>query len=239
MSRRRPPADLDLELAELPDALRWREWMGRVEAAIFASPTPVSRETLARLVGGGCRLDDLLADIGAELRARPYEIVRVGGGWQFRTRPRHAAALRALDGAKDGVKHAGPPEFTRLEMIALSGIAYLQPITRAELSRLGGREISRDVIARLKSCGVIDAGPRAPAPGAPIAWVTTKRFLEIFALDSLRDLPDLEALEAGELARSEPNDVDAALDDVLGMDAGVEEDDESAENELDEPDDEF
>ncbi|BDV36441.1 SMC-Scp complex subunit ScpB [Methylocystis iwaonis] len=234
MSRRSSsPAAFDRELAELPEALRWREWMGRVEAAIFASPTPVPRETLAQLVGAACRLDDLLADIDAELRPRPYEIVRVAGGWQFRTRPRHAAALRALDGAK----HVGAPEFTRLEMIALSAIAYLQPVTRADLSRFAGREISRDVIGRLKSCGVIDAGPRAPAPGAPIAWVTTKRFLEIFALDSLRDLPDLEALEAGGLTRSEPDeDVDAALDDMLGVDIGAEADDEPAENELYEPD---
>ncbi len=222
MSRRSsPPTELDLELAELPEALRWREWMGRVEAAIFASPAPVPRETLAQLVGAACRLDDLLADIDAELRARPYEIVRVAGGWQFRTRPRHAAALRSIEGSKD----AGAPEFTKLEMIALSAIAYLQPVTRAELSRFAGREVSRDVIGRLKSCGVIDAGPRAPAPGAPIAWVTTKRFLETFALDSLRDLPDLEALERGGLTRSEPNDdVDAALDDMLGVDGGEEDD---------------
>lgn len=232
MSRRRSlPAALDRELGELPEALRWREWMGRVEAAIFASPTPVPRETLAQLVGAACRLDDLLADIDAELRARPYEIVRVAGGWQFRTRPRHAAALRALDCAK----HAGAPAFTRLEMIALSAIAYLQPVTRAELSRFAGREVSRDVIGRLKSCAVIDAGPRAPAPGAPIAWVTTKRFLEIFALDSLRDLPDLEALERGGLTRSElSDDVDAALDDMLGVDGGADEDGEPETPEFDE-----
>ena len=44
---------------------------------------------------------------------------------------------------------------------------------------------------------------RSARPGAvaPVAWVTTKRFLEIFALESLRDLPDLETLEAGGLPR--------------------------------------
>ena len=40
----------DTELAELPEELRWREWMGRVEAVIFACPTPVSGEALARAV---------------------------------------------------------------------------------------------------------------------------------------------------------------------------------------------
>jgi hypothetical protein len=47
--------------------------------------------------------------------------------------------------------------------------------------------------------------------------VTTQGFLEVFALDSLRDLPELDALEPGGLARSGPNEeVNSALDDVLG-----------------------
>ncbi|MEK8121987.1 SMC-Scp complex subunit ScpB [Methylocystis sp. IM4] len=185
-------ARLDRDLSDLPEGMRWREWMGRAEAAIFASAKPVSRETLAGLVGDACRLDALIADINEELKARPYEIVFVAGGYQFRTRPRHAETLRALAGTKD----AGPPSFTRLEMLALSAIAYQQPVTRAELSRLVGHDISRDILGRLKSLGAIAPGPRAPQPGAPIAWVTTQRFLEMFALGSLRDLPDLDTLGA-------------------------------------------
>lgn len=42
--RARPKEGLDTELADLPADLRWREWMGRVEAVIFASPEPVTRE---------------------------------------------------------------------------------------------------------------------------------------------------------------------------------------------------
>ena len=175
---------------------------------------PVSRETLAGLVGDACRLDALIADINDELKARPYEIVFVAGGYQFRTRPRHAETLRALAGTKD----AGPPSFTRLEMLALSAIAYQQPVTRAELSRLAGHDISRDILGRLKSLGVIAPGPRAPQPGAPIAWVTTARFLEVFALGSLRDLPDLDALGAAGAGGTEIDDeIEGALDDALGL----------------------
>jgi segregation and condensation protein B len=203
----------DRDLAELPEGLRWREWMARVEAAIFAAPRPVPRETLAPLVGEDCRLDDLLADIAAELRARPYEIVFVAGGFQFRTRPRYAEALRSLAGAKD----AGPPAFTRLEMLALSAIAYQQPITRAELSRFVGHDVSRDVLGRLKNSGVIAPGPRAPEPGAPIAWVTTQRFLEMFALGSLRDLPDLDALEIAGVGQQLDDDAEGGVDHALGL----------------------
>ncbi|GLI95092.1 SMC-Scp complex subunit ScpB [Methylocystis echinoides] len=207
-------ARLDRDLSDLPEGMRWREWMLRAEAAIFASAKPVSRETLARLVGDACRLDALLADINEELKGRPYEIVFVAGGWQFRTRPRHAETLRALAGAKD----AGPPSFTKLEMLALSAIAYQQPVTRAELSRLAGHDISRDILGQLKSLGVIAPGPRAPMPGAPIAWVTTARFLEMFSLGSLRDLPELDTIEdAGALGREIDDTVEAALDDALGL----------------------
>ncbi len=103
-------------------------------------------------------------------------------------------------------------------MLALSAIAYQQPVTRAELSRLAGHDISRDILGRLKSLGVIAPGPRAPQPGAPIAWVTTARFLEVFALGSLRDLPDLDALGvAGAGGRVVDDQIEDALDDALGL----------------------
>lgn len=78
-------------LEELPSPLRWREWMARVDVVIFASPVPVGREVLIRLVGGACSVDVQIDDIREELRDRPYELVVVAGGWQHRTRSRLAA----------------------------------------------------------------------------------------------------------------------------------------------------
>ena len=85
----------EAELADLPQGARWREWMLRVEAAIFAASEPVPRDALARLVGLSCNLDDLLADLADELRARPYDLVFVAGGYQLRTQPRFPDAIRA------------------------------------------------------------------------------------------------------------------------------------------------
>ncbi len=202
----------DADLLDLPQAMRWREWMGRVEAAIFASPVTVTRDALAKLVGRACNLDDLISDIRDDLRTRPYELVHVAGGYQLRTKARYADAIRVLN---NGARAAGPPQLTPTELLAVTAIAYLQPTTRAELSRLAGREISRDVIGSLKTLGLIGAGPRAPMPGAPYAYVTTKRFLEAFGLATLRDLPDIEKLEdAGLLRRSA---VEIELDGVSGI----------------------
>ena len=184
-----------------------------MEAAIFAARDPVPREALAKIVGKNCNLDDLLADLRDELRPRPYELVHVAGGWQLRTKPRYADAIRALD---NGAKDAGPPELTPTEILAVTTIAYLQPATRAELSRLVGKEVSRDIIGRLKSLDLIAAGPRAPEAGAPYAYVTTRKFLEVFGLASLRELPDIESLEDAGLLQRPANVAD--LDGVLGLD---------------------
>ena len=213
---------LDVELADLPPAARWREWMLRVEAAIFASQKPVPREALARLVGESCRFDDLIADLIHELRGRPYDLVQVAGGYALRTKTRFAPAIHAVHPGRAGDDIA---DLTRTETFALTAIAYLQPVTRGEISKLAGREISRDVIAALKRHGLIDGAIRAPQPGAPFAYVTTKSFLEAFGFASLRDLPDLERLKAEGLLDRGQGETD--LDSALGL---AEEDQDTLED---------
>jgi segregation and condensation protein B len=203
---------LDVELADLPPAARWREWMLRVEAAVFASARPVPREALVRLVGDACRFDDLIADLIHELRGHPYDLTLVAGGYALRTKARFAPAIRA---AHPGLGRDDVAELTRTETFALTAIAYLQPVTRGEISKLAGREISRDVVASLKRHGLIDGAIRAPQPGAPFAYVTTKTFLEAFGLASLRDLPDLERLKGERPPQAAEGE--AELDGALGL----------------------
>jgi segregation and condensation protein B len=228
--RRRDRDDgLDVELADLPPAARWREWMLRVEAAIFASARPVPREALVRVVGQTCRFDDLIADLTQELRGRPYDLTLVAGGYALRTKTRFAPAIRAAH--PTGLPDDGLADLTRTETFALTAIAYLQPVTRGEISKLAGREISRDIIASLKRHDLIDGAIRAPQPGAPFAYVTTRKFLEAFGFGSLRDLPDLERLKAEDLLQRDGGEAD--LDSALGL--TDEEDDlfESQDKELD------
>lgn len=86
-------------------------------------------------------------------------------------------------------------DLTQNEAMVLVSIAYHQPVTRAGVSEILGREVSRDVIGALRDKNMITAGPRSPTAGAPFTYVTTKGFLEHFGLDTLRDLPDMEGLE--------------------------------------------
>ncbi|MBN9067278.1 MAG: SMC-Scp complex subunit ScpB [Rhizobiales bacterium] len=191
----------DRELDHLPPEARWREWMHRVEATIFAASEPVGRETLAKIVGKGCSIDLLIDDIREELRGRPYDLVAVAGGWKHLTRPAYADAIRGAFGTAVGGSEK-TADLTQSEVLVLMCIAYFQPITRAELSSFFGKEVSRDLIGRLRAAGLIASGPRSPTPGAPYTYVTTKEFLLEFGLATLRDLPDFEALEdAGLLSK--------------------------------------
>ncbi|MER8456358.1 MULTISPECIES: SMC-Scp complex subunit ScpB [unclassified Mesorhizobium] len=136
-------------------------------------------------------------DIRGELRGRPYDLVAVAGGFRHLTRPAYADAIRTAVGASERTI-----DLSQSEVLVLMTIAYFQPITRAELSSFLGKEISRDLIGYLRGAGVIASGPRSPTPGAPYTYVTTKAFLLQFGFVTLRDLPDIEALEdAGLLSK--------------------------------------
>ncbi len=191
-TRKRKPAGeggavLDRDLEDLPQGLRWRKWMGRIEAVLFASALPVGREDLARVVGQGASVEMLIEDVQAELTGRPYELIQVAGGWMFRTKTQFADAIKAA--ADLGEQSLA---FTEMEMGVLCAIADHQPIDRPGLADIFGKEVSRDLRARLRYKDLIASGPRSPRPGAPHTFVTTETFLVTFDLQSLRDLPELE-----------------------------------------------
>ncbi|GHF03854.1 transcriptional regulator [Aliiroseovarius zhejiangensis] len=184
-----PTPDLDRELSDLPPDLRWREWIRRVEAVLFASRTPVAREDLARIVGEGVSVDLLVEDLSADLAGRAFEVARLGDGWMLRTRAAYAPAIRAAADVGDQLLDLNP-----FDIAVLAAIAYHQPVTRDGLKDIFGKEISRDLIGRLHDRTLIATGPRAPRRGAPYTFVTTDQFLVAFGLESLRDLPDREQL---------------------------------------------
>ncbi|WP_350334304.1 SMC-Scp complex subunit ScpB [Coralliovum pocilloporae] len=178
---------LDRELDHLPDDLRWREWMGRVEAVLFAAPEPVKRDALSRLVGRACNLDLLIGDIREALKDRPYDLVESAGGWQFQTRRRYGDVIRAASGVPDPIS-----SLSERDMAVLTAIAYQQPVTRAELGEIFGVEIGRETLNRLSRHRLIAPGPRSPSAGAPYTYVTTDAFLTRFTLATIDDLPDLD-----------------------------------------------
>lgn len=189
MAKERPEQGIDRALVDLPPELRWREWMRRIEAVLFASASPVPREDLARVVGQGVSVDLLVADLSADLEGRAFEVVPVATGWMMRTRASYASAIHAAADISDQRL-----DLSAFDVAVLAAIAYHQPVTRDGLKDIFGKDISRDLIGRLHAQELIGTGPRSPQRGAPYTFVTTRRFLVVFGLDSLQDLPDPEQL---------------------------------------------
>lgn len=187
---------LDRELSDAPQEERWREWLRRIEAVLFASATPVSREDLSRVVGQGVSVELLIEDLSADLEGRSFEIARIADGWILRTRAIYSPAIREAANVSHQLL-----DLNEFDVAVLAAVAYHQPVTRDGLKDIFGKEISRDLIGRLHDRGLIGTGPRAPRRGAPHTFVTTEQFLVAFDLDTLQDLPDRERLEDAGLSK--------------------------------------
>ena len=195
MPKDHPVPAFDRELTELPLELRWREWMRRIEAVLFASASPVPSRDLARIIGQQVSVELLIEDLRLELAERPFDVVAISDGWCLQTRPAYAPIIRAAaDVANQDL------DLKEADVAVLAAIAYHQPITREGLKEIFGRDISREVISRLHHQDLVATGPRSPRRGAPYTYVTTDRFLAVFGMSSLRDLPDSEQLQDAGLA---------------------------------------
>lgn len=161
---RRPDDGLfDQELDHLPPEARWREWMSRVEAVIFAAGEPVTRGVLARAVGKNCSLDLLIDDIPRGTARPALRSGHCHAAVSSPTRPAYADAIRSAFGS--GEKTV---DLSQSEVLVLMCVAYFQPIARAELSSFFGKEVSRDLIGRLRGAGLIASGPRSPTPNCAL-----------------------------------------------------------------------
>lgn len=162
----------------------------KVEALLFASETPLTLERLQALLEGECTREELceaIAEIEETYRHRGFRLVRVAGGFQFRTAADHADLVKRL-------WQRSPARIPRSQLETLAVIAYRQPITRAEIESLRGVRLSSTVIAGLIERGWVKVIGRKEVPGRPHLYATGKQFLIDFGLDSLEDLPDLEEI---------------------------------------------
>jgi segregation and condensation protein B len=177
-----------------------------VEALVLGAPEPVSAQKIAEVVPG-LETDDaraLVAELGREYeeQGRAFEVWEVAGGYQLRTRPEYASYLRLLHRER-------PLRLSRAALETLAVVAYRQPVTRAEIEAVRGVEADAVLKSLLDRHLVRIAGHRE-VPGRPMLYGTTRRFLEVFGLTQLDDLPTLREMEellapaAGEAAPPPP-----------------------------------
>ena len=158
-----------------------------MEAMIFAAGRPVNAETLAAQLPDGTDIEAGLARLAVHYRQRGIHLVKVAGGWTFRTAPDLADHLTVHRIVRRRLSRAA------LETLAI--IAYHQPVTRAEVEEIRGVHLGRGTRDLLLEAGWIAPKGRRRTPGRPVTWVTTQGFMEHFGLESLDDLPGVDELE--------------------------------------------
>lgn len=161
-----------------------------IEALLFAADTPLSAGRLAELA----RLP--LREVRAcveELNRRyeecdlAFRIESIAGGYQMMTLPAFGPWLVRLN------QQRGETRLSDAALEALAIVAYRQPIIRADIESIRGVACG-EVLNRLRELGLVRIVGRAEIVGRPMLYGTTKKFLDLFGLASLDDLPPMEAL---------------------------------------------
>jgi segregation and condensation protein B len=177
-----------------------------VEALLFAAGEPLTEAMLAQRLGDAADLPGLMRELGEHYAGRGVNLVRLAGGWAFRTAPDLADALR--------IERLVARKLSRAAVETLAVIAYHQPVTRAEIEQIRGVGLGRGIIDTLMEAGWVRPKGRRISPGRPLLWVTTPGFLAHFGLDTLRDLPALDELRAAGLLDLAPPTLDESASRV-------------------------
>ena len=162
-----------------------------LEALLFSSDTPLSAGRLAELAGMGSttqvrlqieELNEKYASAGLSFR-----IEEIARGYQMMTLPVYGPWLAKLN------KHQAQTRLSAAALETLSIIAYKQPVIRADIEAIRGVG-SGEILNRLREMGLVKIFGRAEIVGRPLLYGTTRKFLDVFGLADLDDLPPMETL---------------------------------------------
>ena len=165
--------------------------LSRLEAVLFLAREPLSTRKLSKIanLADGTEARTLARRLNQlyDEEGRSFRVEELAGGLQLLTRPQLAPWLRRVPGVPGEVRLSTPA----LETLAV--VAYRQPVLRAEIESIRGvgcGEVLRQLIER----DLVRIGGRSEELGRPYLYSTTKRFLQLFGLQGLDDLPRREFL---------------------------------------------
>ena len=162
-----------------------------LESLFFVSDSPIRLETLVEILPESNK-EAILEGIRQiqteyEDRSKGIELTEIAGGYQFRTKPSWAGWVNRL-------KRAKAVKLSQAALETLAIIAYRQPVIRPAIEEVRGVD-SGSVLHTLLEKGLIKIMGRKDLPGRPIVYGTTQTFLELFSLNALSDLPNLQEIQ--------------------------------------------
>lgn len=174
-----------------------------IEAILFAAGYPVEYEKLAEVIGLPVKeIRRFVAHMAEGYGDSGIQLLTYPNTCQLCTKEVFAPYIReAL-----GIRRGGNLSNSSMEVLAV--VAYNQPVTRSFVDTVRGVDSSYAVSSLLDK-GLIEACGRLEAPGRPMLYATTEKFLRVFGLSSLADLPETEALTIAEAAMTETHTTDS------------------------------
>ena len=162
-----------------------------VEAVLFASDEPLSEARLSNIVGTGVKqIRQYIKNLNDKYKTHnnAFRIEQIAGGYQMLTLSPYNHWLKRLLRVRSDSKLSP----AALETLAI--ISYKQPIIRADIEAIRGVAVG-EIVRSLMYKGLVKIVGRAEVLGRPMLYGTTKKFLELFGLNSLKDLPKIEELK--------------------------------------------
>ena len=180
--------------------------LARLEAVLFIAREPIHSRKMSQFanLADGTEARTLAKRLNEiyDASGRAFRIYEVAGGFQLRTRPQFAPWLRRLRHAPSEERLSAPL------METLAVVAYRQPVVRAEIEAIRGVACG-EVIRQLMEREMVKVAGRSPELGRPFLYCTTNRFLELFGLGSLDELPRADIFRNGKNV-SQGNDIGRA-----------------------------
>jgi segregation and condensation protein B len=166
-----------------------------VEAVLFASDEPLSVQRLVNIVEAGSisQVRDCVKKLNEKYRSNnsAFRIEKIAGGYQIMTLDVFSYWLKKL------VRVRTETKLSQAALETLAIISYKQPVIRADIEAIRG-VAAGEVIRNLMYKGLVKIVGRAEVLGRPMLYGTTKKFLDIFGLNTLKDLPKIEELKKPE-----------------------------------------
>ncbi|KIQ27849.1 chromosome segregation and condensation protein [Variovorax paradoxus] len=159
-----------------------------LETALICSSQPLPVRDLRVLFDDELGVDTikvLLLELQEDWAQRGLELVSVGSGWRFQSRPEMRDHLDRLHPEK-------PPRYTRAALETLAIIAYRQPATRGDMEDIRGVTINSLILKQLEDRGWVEVIGHRETVGRPALYATTRQFLDDLGLASLDQLPLIE-----------------------------------------------
>lgn len=178
----------------------------KVESILFAADDFLDVGTIRAIIGSDTPIADIrlaIHSLSRDYVLRAFEIFEEKNRYQLRLKEVYVPLIKKLYFGK-------ARNLSKNALETLSIIAYRQPVTRAQINALRGLD-SSSIIHTLKEKGLISVSGTKKEAGNPMEYKTTEKFLEIFGLRSLKDLPSLRSLQMN------PDDQQMAIDALKSL----------------------